>query len=158
MTAAALLTWGLVLFAPVPMLTLFGADSRLLPLALEYLHYVRFAAPLFVLGQFLSAMLRNDGAPALATAATLAGGIFNVFGDYFFVFVMDMGIQGAGLATALGQVLSVLLQCSHFFSRRCGLKLVIPVKPCTGTRTDRSHRILLFFHRYRYGNSVGDVQ
>ena len=47
MTAAALLTWGLVLFAPVPMLTLFGADSRLLPLALEYLHYVRFAAPLF---------------------------------------------------------------------------------------------------------------
>ncbi len=133
MTAAALLTWGLVLFAPVPMLTLFGADSRLLPLALEYLHYVRFAAPLFVLGQFLSAMLRNDGAPALATAATLAGGIFNVFGDYFFVFVMDMGIRGAGLATALGQVLSVLLQCSHFFSRRCSLKIVIPVKPCTGT-------------------------
>ena len=41
--------------------------------------------PLFLFNQMLAAFLRNDGAPGLATAAVLAGGVFNVFGDYFFV-------------------------------------------------------------------------
>lgn len=50
----------------------------------------------------VAAFLRNDGNPGLATKAVLFGGIFNVFGDYFFVFVLQMGIMGAGLATAMG--------------------------------------------------------
>lgn len=50
----------------------------------------------------MAAFLRNDGNPGLATKAVLFGGIFNVFGDYFFVFVLQMGIMGAGLATAMG--------------------------------------------------------
>ena len=49
----------------------------------------------------VAAFLRNDGNPGLATKAVLFGGIFNVFGDYFFVFVLQMGIMGAGLATAM---------------------------------------------------------
>lgn len=48
----------------------------------------------------MSAFLRNDGDPALATKSVLLGGVFNVFGDYFFVFTLDMGIMGAGIATA----------------------------------------------------------
>lgn len=40
--------------------------------------------------------MRNDGNPGLATKAVLFGGIFNVFGDYFFVFALKMGIMGAG--------------------------------------------------------------
>ncbi len=37
--------------------------------------------------QMLAAFLRNDKNPELATLGVLLGGIFNVFGDYFFVFV-----------------------------------------------------------------------
>lgn len=50
-----------------------------------------------------------SGTAALAMvcwAAVLSGGIFNIFGDYFFVFTLDMGIQGAGLATAIGAVIT----------------------------------------------------
>ena len=50
----------------------------------------------------MSAFLRNDGDPALATKAVLFGGVFNVFGDYFFVFTLDMGIMGAGNAEQVG--------------------------------------------------------
>ena len=53
----------------------------------------------------LAAYLRNDKNPALATGAVLAGGIFNIFGDYFFVFLCDMGAYGAGLATAIGSAI-----------------------------------------------------
>lgn len=38
-----------------------------------------------------------DGTATLATAGVLAGGIFNVFGDYFCVFTLDMGMFGAAL-------------------------------------------------------------
>lgn len=58
---------------------------------------VKFAVPSFLFTQLMSAFLRNDGAPGLATRAVIFGGIFDVFGDYFFVFVMDFGIFGAGL-------------------------------------------------------------
>lgn len=64
--------------------------------------------------------------PALATGAVLAGGIFNIFGDYFFVFVCDMGAYGAGLATAIGSAISFLAMLSHFFMKKNTLRLVRP--------------------------------
>lgn len=74
------------------------------------------------------AFLRNDGNPGLATKSVLFGGIFNVFGDYFFVFVLNMGIMGAGLATAMGSVFSLLMMLTHFRSKNNTLRLERPKK------------------------------
>lgn len=74
----------------------------------------------------LSAFVRNDGDPSLATKGVMFGGIFNVFGDYFFVFTMDMGIMGAGLATAIGQFFTFLIIITHFRSKLNTLKWVRP--------------------------------
>lgn len=71
-----------------------------------------------------AAFLRNDGDPGLATLGVLSGGIFNVFGDYFFVFTCDMGIYGAGLATAIGSGISFAVMLTHFARRRNTLRLV----------------------------------
>ena len=105
---------------------LFGAEETLLPLAKQYLFPVKFAVPLFLFNQMLAAFLRNDNHPGLATAAVLAGGIFNVFGDYYFVFSMDMGIMGAGLATALGALITFLVMLLHFSSAQISLKFAWP--------------------------------
>lgn len=121
---AAALIWLAVIFFDGPMLRFFGANESLLLPARQYMRCIKTVVPLFVFGQFLAAFLRNDNAPGKATAAVLSGGIFNIFGDYFFVFVCDMGIFGAGLATALGQVLSFSILVSHFFSEKCTLRLV----------------------------------
>ncbi len=88
-----------------------------------------FVVPFFLFTQNLAAYLINDGHPALATAGVLAGGIFNIFGDYFFVFACDMGAFGAGLATAVGTVISILVMLSHFFTKTNTLSLVRPEKP-----------------------------
>lgn len=126
-TILAVITWLAVIFFDRELLLLFGAEETLLPLARRYLFPVKFTVPSFLFTQLMSAFLRNDGNPGLATKAVLFGGIFNVFGDYFFVFVMDMGIMGAGLATAMGSVFSLIVMLTHFLSKKNTLKLVKPV-------------------------------
>ena len=122
----SVLAWIGVMCFERPILTFFGADGSLLPLAQSYMRPIRYVFPLFLLNQMLAAFLRNDGAPALATLGVFSGGAFNIFGDYFFVFACDMGVYGAGLATAIGSGISFLVMLAHFASRKNTLRLVKP--------------------------------
>jgi putative MATE family efflux protein len=107
-------------------LRLCGADAEVLPCALRYTKWVIVAIPFFILGVLLSAFIRNDGVPFLAMLSVISGGVLNVFGDVFFVFTCDMGIEGAGLATMLGQVAAFIVLCTHFFTKKCKLRVVRP--------------------------------
>lgn len=118
--------WLVILAFDRELLIFFGADESTLPLAMDYIRPVKFAVPCFLFTQMLAAYLRIDKNPALATAAVLSGGIFNIFGDYFFVFVCDMGAMGAGLATAIGSAISILVTLGHFFSKKNTLRLIRP--------------------------------
>ena len=124
----AVITWIAIIFFDRELLMLFGAEETLLPLAQHYLFPVKFAVPSFLLTQLMAAFLRNDGNPGLATKAVLFGGIFNVFGDWFFVFALKMGVMGAGLATVMGSVFSLIIMLTHFFGKRNTLRLERPTK------------------------------
>ena len=124
--ALAVLSTAAIFLFEDHILTFFGADDVLLPLAEDYLRPIKYVFPVFLFNQALAAFLRNDSSPSLATASVLAGGIFNIFGDWFFVFPCDMGLYGAGLATAIGSVISFVIMLTHFFSRRCTLRLEKP--------------------------------
>ena len=125
----AAVSWLAVAIFDRQLLLLFGAEETLLPLARRYLFPVKFVIPSFLFSQMLAAFLRNDGNPGLATKAVLFGGIFNIFGDVFFVFGLNMGILGAGLATAIGSVISLLLMLTHFAGSRSTLRLRMPERP-----------------------------
>ncbi len=116
--------WAVLLWFETSLLRMFGADDALLDLARSYLIPIKFVFPLFLFNQMLAAFLRNDNDPARATWAVVAGGVFNVAGDILFVFPMRMGILGAGLAAALGAVISFVLMMTHFFSKKNTLGLV----------------------------------
>ena len=122
----AVLAWAGVICFESPILCFFGADTSLLALAHEYMRPVKIVFPFFLFNQMLAAFLRNDKNPGLATLGVLSGGIFNIFADYFFVFSCDMGIYGAGLATAIGSAVSFLVMLTHFTSRKNTLRLVRP--------------------------------
>lgn len=122
----AALAWALVGFFDKELLTLFGANETLLPLARRYVRPIKYVVPLFLFNQMLSAFLRNDGNPGLAAKAVLLGGLFNVFGDYFCVFTLDMGIYGAGLATAIGSGITFIILMTHFFTKKNTLRFVRP--------------------------------
>ena len=122
----AAVSWAVIVFFDSELLTFFGAEGNLLPLAKAYMIPIKFVLPCFLFTQMLSAFLRNDNNPTLATLGTLSGGVFNIFGDYIFVFVFDMGIFGAGLATAIGAVISLVVMLTHFFSKKNSLVFVRP--------------------------------
>ena len=61
----SLLSWAALILFDRQLLTLFGAEETLLPLAREYLFPIKFVVPSFLFTQLMSAFLRNDGAPAL---------------------------------------------------------------------------------------------
>ena len=124
----AAVIWFVVIFFDRELLLLFGAQDNTVSLAREYVEPIKFAIPLFLFNQMLAAYLRNDKNPALATGAVLVGGIFNIFGDYFFVFTCDMGAYGAGLATAIGSAITFLVMLSHFFMKKNTLRLVRPTR------------------------------
>ncbi|BAL00196.1 MatE efflux family protein [Oscillibacter valericigenes Sjm18-20] len=125
--AVIVVLWGIIFFFHRQLLTFFGADEILLPLAEQYVSYLKYVVPLFPLGMFLGAFLRNDNAPNRAGSAVVAGGIFNIFGDVFFTFTLNMGISGAALATCLGQIISVVIMLTHFTSQNNTLRIVKPI-------------------------------
>ena len=110
----------------MPLLRLFGGDDTLIPLCIDYLSPILFALPCCIFVNIWASFLRNDGAPVLPAVAVIAGGCLNVLGDYLLIYRMDMGIRGAGIATAAGLYLSNLIMLLHFLRKKNTLRLVRP--------------------------------
>ena len=106
--------------------TFFGADEELMPKVMEYAAWIIRFLPCFIAPIFLSAFIRNDGAPTLAMAAVIIGGAINIFLDWFLVFPLGMGMRGAAIASVTGTTVQAVVMCGHFFRKKCNLKIVKP--------------------------------
>ncbi len=126
MAGLTVLIWILMMFFHRPIFAFFGAEEALMPKVMLYAKWMIFCFPAFVTPTFLAAFIRNDGAPGLVMAAVIIGGCVNMFGDWFFVFPLGMGMEGAAIATVIGTHVQILVMSSHFLSKRCHLKLVRP--------------------------------
>ena len=126
-----LLVWIIFALFHQQIFTFFGADAELMPKVMEYARWLIWFLPVFILPTFISSFIRNDGAPGLAMAAVIIGGCVNIFGDWFFVFPLGLGMTGAAIATVLGTSVQVIIMCIHFFTKKCTLRVVKPnhVKP-----------------------------
>ena len=106
-----------------PLLSLLGMTPSMESHAVPYGKILVCAAPVFIMSTFLQAFVRNYGAPKLAMAGVISGGVTNVVLDYVYIFLMGWGMGGAVLATVTGTTLTVLILSSHFFSKENHLKL-----------------------------------
>ena len=126
MGAVTLVFWALLAAFHKPVMRFFGATDELYPLLMRYAWWLIAFAPMVVGAVFLACFVRNDGAPRLAMTAVLVGGAFNIFGDWFLVFPLGMGITGAGLATIGSNAIQTVILCAYIFGKRSGLRLVKP--------------------------------
>ena len=100
-----------------PFAYLLGSNKELLPYVKEYMMPVNAVAMVFVINYSGSILLRNDHAPKMAMFATIFGNLSNIVLDYVFVMILDMGILGASIATALSAVIGLLCLFPHFILR-----------------------------------------
>ena len=111
------------LFA-IPLMSMFGASSQTLSMAVEYFRIVAAAFPFYLLLSVMNSMIRADGSPTYAMAAMLTGAIINIILDPVFIFLLKWGIAGAAWATVIGQVASFAV-CAFYFRKPKNFKLTI---------------------------------
>lgn len=91
-----------------PILYFFGASDVTIGYAREYMQIILLGNVVTHLYLGLNSLLRASGHPKKAMAATFLTVILNTILDPLFIFVFDMGIQGAAWATVLAQIVSLI--------------------------------------------------
>lgn len=109
-------------FAPKMVLKIMGGDPMIMELGEGYMRVVLMGTPFFMLNYIFTAFARNDQAPTVAMAGSLAGSMFNIVFDYIFMFPMGMGMTGAALATVLSPVVTMSVCCIHYFGKKSSVK------------------------------------
>ncbi|MBM7562467.1 MATE family efflux transporter [Fusibacter tunisiensis] len=108
-----------------PLLYLFGASDATFGYANDYLTIILIGGIFQGLGFGLNNAIRAEGNPRMAMYTMLIGAISNIILDPIFIFVFDMGIQGAALATIISQLLNTIWVIRYFKSGRSRLSLKI---------------------------------
>ena len=101
-----------------PLMTLLGSTPTILPYAKTYGICILCAAPALVSSCVMNNILRYEGRAFFAMIGLTSGGILNIFLDAFFMQHMNMGIFGAGLATAISQYVSWALLLTMFILKK----------------------------------------
>lgn len=111
-----------------PFMRLLGSTETILPYARDYSRYILLAAPVMIASCVMNNILRYEGKAAYAMIGLVSGGVLNIFGDYLLIKVLDMGVSGAGIATACSQCVSAVLLAIPFITgkaqSRIGLKYI----------------------------------
>lgn len=95
-------------------LTLFGATEACYDYAREYLLIILTGIPCFVFSSGMNALIRADGSPGYSMFATALGAVLNLILDPVAIFVLNLGVKGAALATVVGQAASCAATALYF--------------------------------------------
>jgi putative MATE family efflux protein len=99
-----------------PILYAFGASEATIVYAREYMEIILLGNILTHIYYGLNSMLRSVGHPRISMYATILAVSLNVALDPIFIFVLDMGVRGAALATIISQLVSVIVELIIFLN------------------------------------------
>ncbi len=107
------------LFGPTWFISLFSNDNEIIKMGASYLKicsvYSFGAIGFAVYERFLQA----SGKSLYSTIAQISGAIFNIVFDYVFIFPLNLGVDGAAIATILGQIVSLLIAMFfHYYKNK----------------------------------------
>ena len=106
----------LVLCLSKKLLLLFGASENIIGYSLEYMNIYAAGTVFVQLTLGLNAFITAQGFTRQSMLTVLIGAALNIILDPIFIFVFDMGVGGAALATVISQCASgvfVLYRCSY---------------------------------------------
>lgn len=102
----------------------FGANEETLPYAIDYMKILFIFALIIAIETCLSIFVRNDGGPQLAMVGLIVSAVLNIVIDYWMIFILELGVIGASLATVIATFIGLLVLVTHFFKKDTGLRFV----------------------------------
>ncbi|MEN6404187.1 MAG: MATE family efflux transporter, partial [Armatimonadia bacterium] len=114
---------------PGPLVRFFGAPPDVAPLAVEYLRAIALGMPFLLSIMTLSGLFRGAGNTILPMMMMIMSAVVNailapllIFGWYGFP---ELGIRGAGLATAIAQLAGAILAAAYLWSGKSGYHIAL---------------------------------
>ena len=118
-----------------PLLALLGSTETIMPYAVDYFQFILLGTP-FIMGTFtLNNQMRHQGNAMLSMIGIVSGAVLNIILDPIFIFGFDLGIRGAGMATAISQVLGFVVIVGMI-----GKRGSLPIRPHHFKPTLRRYR------------------
>ena len=92
-----------------PLAVILGSTDTILPYTKDYLRIILIGAPFIMSSFVLNNQLRYQGSASYAMVGIVAGAVVNVVLDPILIFVFELGVAGAALATIISQIISFVL-------------------------------------------------
>ena len=119
-----------------PILKLLGATDSILPYAATYAGIYIVSCIFNVFNVTMNNIVTSEGAAKTTMCALLMGAVLNIALDPLFIYVFDLGIAGAAIATAISQVVSTYVYLTYIFRKKSVFHF--RVKDCTYTKETMS--------------------
>lgn len=113
------------LFFLNPLVRLLGSTETIAPYAKTYIFFILLSAPFFTSSLTMNNLLRYEGKALLGTIGMLTGSVLNIGMDALFMFGLKLGISGAGMATAISQLISFCILLSMFLCGRTQTRIAL---------------------------------
>ena len=107
----------------VPFLRLLGSSDALLPLCQEYLLTILPGCVFIIIQMIGTFVIRLDGSPKFAASLEIFPGLLNIILDWLFVFPMQMGVAGSGIASSISCAVAAGLVAVYMFFRAQSVRL-----------------------------------
>ncbi|MDE6407009.1 MAG: polysaccharide biosynthesis C-terminal domain-containing protein [Anaeroplasmataceae bacterium] len=108
-------------FVRVPLLHALGTTEASFSYAIAYLKMILTGSIFQILGTMLIPLLKNSGKVKLAATASLASMATNLILDYVMIYVLNMELMGAALASVLAQVAGAAVCLGAYFKELKGI-------------------------------------
>ncbi len=152
------------------LLWVFGASENTIGYATEYINIYTLGSVFVMVALGLNLFISTQGFTLFSMATVLIGAILNIILDPIFIFVFDMGVKGAAVATVISQAVSAMwtilfltgkktkLRLSFAFMK-LDLKLLLPclglgLAPFVMQSTEAVINIAFNSSLYRYGGDT----
>lgn len=119
-----------------PILKLLGATDSILPFAVTYASIYIVSCIFNVFNVTMNNIVTSEGAAKTTMCALLTGAVLNIALDPLFIYVFDLGVAGAAIATAISQVVSTCVYLTYILRKKSVFHF--RVKDCTYTKETMS--------------------
>lgn len=118
----------IIIFAAIflkPILFLLGATDTIMPYAVAYARIYVISCIFNVFNVTMNNIVSSEGAAKTTMCALLLGAVLNIGLDPVFIYVLDMGVAGAAIATAISQLVSTLVYAAYVFRKKSAFSFSI---------------------------------